>query len=134
MSTSVIGGYHDGGNNHAFRGASFMVADLTGARFLDCDMSRVRIVDSWLVDVTVSSSGQPDAVTVRLSTHELMGVTERDVSLAQQISTAAHDLGVTADPRVGRRRGPARAGVVDAGRSGGQRGRHRQLDGAGVTG
>lgn len=31
-----------------------MVADLTGATFLDCDMSRVKIVDSWLVDVNVS--------------------------------------------------------------------------------
>jgi 4a-hydroxytetrahydrobiopterin dehydratase len=37
-------------------------------------------------------------VTVRLWTHELMGLSERDVSLAQQISTIARDLGVTADP------------------------------------
>ena len=37
-------------------------------------------------------------VTVRLWTHELMGLSERDVSLAQQISTTARDLGVTADP------------------------------------
>ena len=41
---------------------------------------------------------RPEAVTVRLSTHALMGLTERDLSLAQQISTAAQDLGVTADP------------------------------------
>ena len=47
-------GYHDDGNNDAFRGASFTVADLTGAKFLDCDMSQVKIVDSWLVDVNVS--------------------------------------------------------------------------------
>ncbi len=47
-------GYHDDGNNAAFRGASFTVADLTGARFLDCDLSQVTIVDSWLVDVNVS--------------------------------------------------------------------------------
>jgi DinB superfamily/Pentapeptide repeats (8 copies) len=38
----------------AFRGASFTVADLTGARFRDCDLSSVKIVDSWLVDVNVS--------------------------------------------------------------------------------
>jgi hypothetical protein len=37
-----------------FRGASFTVADLTGARFRDCDLSSVKIVDSWLVDVDVS--------------------------------------------------------------------------------
>ena len=47
-------GYHDDGNNGAFRGASFTVADLAGAKFLDCDMSQVKIVDSWLVDVDVS--------------------------------------------------------------------------------
>jgi len=47
-------GYHADGNNDAFRGASFTVADLAGAKFLDCDMSQVKIVDSWLVDVDVS--------------------------------------------------------------------------------
>ena len=47
-------GYHDDGNNDAFRGASFSVADLAGARFVDCDLSQVKIVDSWLVDVDVS--------------------------------------------------------------------------------
>ncbi|MGH3505676.1 MAG: DinB family protein, partial [Nocardioidaceae bacterium] len=47
-------GYHDDGNNEGFRGARFMVADLTDARFVDCDMSRVKIVDAWLVDVDVS--------------------------------------------------------------------------------
>jgi DinB superfamily/Pentapeptide repeats (8 copies) len=47
-------GYHDDGNNDAFRGASFTVADLSGAKFVDCDMSQVKIVDSWLVDVNVS--------------------------------------------------------------------------------
>jgi DinB superfamily/Pentapeptide repeats (8 copies) len=38
----------------AFRGASFTGADLTGAKFRDCDMRQVKIVDSWLVDVNVS--------------------------------------------------------------------------------
>lgn len=47
-------GYHDNGNNDAFRGASFTVADLAGAKFVDCDLSQVKIVDSWLVDVNVS--------------------------------------------------------------------------------
>jgi hypothetical protein len=47
-------GYHDDGGNDAFRGASFTVADLAGAKFVDCDMSQVKIVDSWLVDVSVS--------------------------------------------------------------------------------
>jgi len=47
-------GYHDDGSNDAFRGADFTVADLAGAKFVDCDMSQVKIVDSWLVDVNVS--------------------------------------------------------------------------------
>ena len=38
------------------------------------------------------------AVTVRLWTHEVRGLSERDVALAQQISAAARDLGVLADP------------------------------------
>ena len=46
----------DYGSDHtdAFRGARFTVADLSRARFLDCDLSHVKIVDSWLVDVDVS--------------------------------------------------------------------------------
>jgi hypothetical protein len=47
-------GYHDDGNNDAFRGARFMVADLSGARFVDCDLSGTKIVDSHLVDIDVS--------------------------------------------------------------------------------
>jgi DinB superfamily len=47
-------GYHDDGNNGAFRGATFMVADLAGARFVDCDMTGVKIVDAALIDVDVS--------------------------------------------------------------------------------
>ncbi len=37
-------------------------------------------------------------VTVRLFTHDVLGLTERDVELARQISAAARDLGVEADP------------------------------------
>jgi DinB superfamily/Pentapeptide repeats (8 copies) len=47
-------GYHDNGNNDAFREADFTVADLTGAKFVDCDMTGVKIVDSWLVGVDIS--------------------------------------------------------------------------------
>lgn len=47
-------GYHDDGNNDAFRGKTFMVADIAGAKFVDCDMKQVKIVDSYLVDVDVS--------------------------------------------------------------------------------
>lgn len=37
-----------------FRGAAFTGADFTGATFRDCDLRRVKIVDSWLVDVDMS--------------------------------------------------------------------------------
>ncbi|HEY5515886.1 MAG TPA: 4a-hydroxytetrahydrobiopterin dehydratase [Pengzhenrongella sp.] len=45
-------------------------------------------------DVDLRYSG----VTVRLFTHEVLGLTERDAALARQISTAARELGVAADP------------------------------------
>jgi len=37
-----------------FTGAHFTGADLTGATFRDCDLRRLKVVDSWLVDVDVS--------------------------------------------------------------------------------
>jgi 4a-hydroxytetrahydrobiopterin dehydratase len=39
-----------------------------------------------------------DGVTVRLRTHSVGGLSELDVALARQISTAARELGVSADP------------------------------------
>jgi uncharacterized damage-inducible protein DinB len=38
----------------AFQGVRFTGADFTGAKFRDCDLRKVKIVDSWLVDVNVS--------------------------------------------------------------------------------
>ena len=38
----------------AFRGASFTGVDFTGADFRDCDLRKVKITDSWLVNVNVS--------------------------------------------------------------------------------
>jgi uncharacterized damage-inducible protein DinB len=37
-----------------FRDASFTSVDLSGAKFRDCDLRNVKIVDTWLVDVNVS--------------------------------------------------------------------------------
>jgi 4a-hydroxytetrahydrobiopterin dehydratase len=39
-------------------------------------------------------------VSVRLSTHEVEGLSERDVDLAQRISAAARELGLRAEPAV----------------------------------
>ena len=38
------------------------------------------------------------AVTVRVMSHDVGGLSDRDVALARQISAAARELGVTADP------------------------------------
>jgi hypothetical protein len=38
----------------AFRGARFTGTDLSGAKFRDCNLHQVKIVDSWLGDVSVS--------------------------------------------------------------------------------
>jgi 4a-hydroxytetrahydrobiopterin dehydratase len=37
-------------------------------------------------------------VTVRVSTHEVDGLSERDIALAREISAAAAELGIEADP------------------------------------
>jgi 4a-hydroxytetrahydrobiopterin dehydratase len=41
---------------------------------------------------------RPEGVTVRLFTHEFGGLSNRDVELARQVSAAARELGVSADP------------------------------------
>jgi hypothetical protein len=38
----------------AFRGRRFTGADFTGAIFRDCDLRKVKVADSWLVDVNIS--------------------------------------------------------------------------------
>jgi DinB superfamily/Pentapeptide repeats (8 copies) len=38
----------------AFRGARFTGVDMAGARFRDCDLRGVKVVDSWLTDVSIS--------------------------------------------------------------------------------
>ena len=47
-------------------------------------------------DVDLRYSG----VTVRLSSHDIQGLSRRDIALAQQISLAARDMGIPADPTV----------------------------------
>ena len=66
-----------------------------GARLLDA-ISKLADVDDHHVDVDVRRSG----VTVRLITiiDDYMGMSRRDVVLAEHISTIARELGLTADP------------------------------------
>jgi len=41
-------------NTDAFRNASFTSVDFSGAKFRDCDLRNVKIVDTWLTDVDIS--------------------------------------------------------------------------------
>ncbi len=41
-------------NTDEFRGASFTGVDFSGAKFRDCDLRNVKIVDTWLTDVSIS--------------------------------------------------------------------------------
>ena len=64
---------------------------------------RVALVDA-IGELADAANHHPDvdlrypSVVVWLSTHDVGGLSSRDVELARQISAAARDLGVTADP------------------------------------
>jgi hypothetical protein len=47
-------GAGQGEGDDQFRGTCFEVADLRGARFIDCDLTGVTVRDGWLVDVSIS--------------------------------------------------------------------------------
>ncbi len=102
-----------------------MVDAITGEQFLAADgVGDWRVLDSGQVgtvfrtgsfdkgvDLVVRIGALADAanhhpdvdlrypsVTVRVSTHEVGGLSERDVALAREISAAARELGIEADP------------------------------------
>ncbi|TWD79018.1 DinB family protein [Kribbella amoyensis] len=47
-------GEYDSDHTDQYRGANFTVHDLTGSRFVDCDLTDVKIVDGVLVNVDIS--------------------------------------------------------------------------------
>ena len=65
--------------------------------------SGVSLVDA-IGDLADAANHHPDvdlrypSVVVRLVTHDVGGLSTRDLALARQISAAARGLGVTADP------------------------------------
>lgn len=67
---------------------------LTGARFVDA-----------IAELAEAANHHPDVdlryphVTVRLTTHDVGGLSRRDVDLARDISAAARELEIPADPR-----------------------------------
>jgi len=77
------------GGHACFRTGSFAA----GVRFVEA-IGRLADVAGHHPDVDL----RYDAVTVRLSTHDSLSLTDRDVSLAREISKAANDLGIQADP------------------------------------
>ena len=73
-------------------------------RFLTGDFATgLRLVDA-IGEAAEAAGHHPDLdlryphVNVKLSTHEVNGVTELDVSLARQISEIAAGLGIAAEP------------------------------------
>jgi 4a-hydroxytetrahydrobiopterin dehydratase len=77
--------------------------DVATARFETGSFATgVRLVDA-IGGLADAANHHPDidlrypSVTVRLSTHEVHGLSERDIALAREISTAASALNVTAD-------------------------------------
>jgi 4a-hydroxytetrahydrobiopterin dehydratase len=72
-----------------FRTGSFA----TGIALVD-EIGRLADAANHHPDVDLRFAG----VTVRTSTHDVEGLSERDVALARQISVAARQLGVPADP------------------------------------
>jgi 4a-hydroxytetrahydrobiopterin dehydratase len=72
-----------------FRTGSFA----TGVALVDA-IARLADAANHHPDVDLRYAG----VIVRLTTHEVEGLSERDVELARQISAAARQLGVPADP------------------------------------
>jgi 4a-hydroxytetrahydrobiopterin dehydratase len=67
----------------------------TSARLVQA-ISELPRIDDHVPDIDV----RPDGVTVRLLTkaNDYYGMTQRDVELARQISTAAREMGLSSDP------------------------------------
>jgi 4a-hydroxytetrahydrobiopterin dehydratase len=76
--------------------AYFATASFAAGVALIDEISRLAEAANHHPDVDLRYKG----VTVRLSSHDIGGLSDRDVRLARQISAAAHDLGVAADPSV----------------------------------
>jgi len=92
--------FHEAGGVEDWR----VVAHLARAHFRTKSFTvGVKLVDA-IGRLADAANHHPDVdlryggVTVGLMSHDVMGLSERDVKLARQISAAAHDLGVAADP------------------------------------
>ena len=79
-----------------------------GTCFRTGSFSRGVDLISRIGDLADAANHHPDVdlryptVTVRMLTHEADGLTERDVALAREISRAAAELGIDADPEATR--------------------------------
>ena len=78
-------------------------ADVVSARFRTGSFSKGVELIGAIGELADAANHHPDidlrypSVTVRLTTHEVDGLSERDVELARRISAAARELGVSAD-------------------------------------
>jgi 4a-hydroxytetrahydrobiopterin dehydratase len=75
-------------------------------RFLTGDFATGLVLASRIGELAEAANHHPDVdlryphVSVTLCSHDVFAVTSRDLDLARQISEAAADLGVSADPSV----------------------------------
>jgi 4a-hydroxytetrahydrobiopterin dehydratase len=75
-------------------------------RFLTGDFAIGLALTNRIGELAEAANHHPDVdlryphVNVTLCSHDVFGVTSRDIDLARQISAAAADLGVSADPSV----------------------------------
>lgn len=80
------------------------VLDRLVVRFETGDFNTGAALVQRIAEVADEANHHPDVdlryplVNITLSSHDVFGVTSRDVALARQISEAAADLGVKADP------------------------------------
>lgn len=88
-------GPYDSDHTEAFRGASFEVRDLTGAAFRDCDLSHVRIIDSWAIDVELSGFVRHLVV----NGVEVSGFVETELDRRHPERVQLHDVATAADFR-----------------------------------
>jgi 4a-hydroxytetrahydrobiopterin dehydratase len=90
---------------HASGNRDWQVIDgMAAARFRTCSFAVGVTLVNRIADLAEAANHHPDIdlryrdVTVRLSSHDIGGLSKRDVRLAQEISRTAQELDVAADP------------------------------------
>jgi hypothetical protein len=78
-----------------FRDARFTHVDLSGATFRDCDLRRVKVVDSWLTDLNVSG----ELGSIRVNDVDVTGYVEGELDRRHPERVQVRDMSTTDDYR-----------------------------------